>query len=236
MGEETVQRWSLLDRVAHWLLMVSVVILILTGLPLFHPEWFGFLGRLFTGTGRALLHRVSAVLLAAAATTHLCYRTRNPKTEVVITAKDIKDMVAITLHWFGLRKEYPEIGFHHPGEKFVYWGAAVFGTLASGVSGLLLWFPEILRGSHMWASLIHDIGFGVILILVAGHFMLAINHANWPVLRAMLFTGRVTRTWARHHHPAWVRDLESRRHLHPRGITAAKPLPAEQAAHPRLRE
>ncbi|NIN51902.1 MAG: hypothetical protein GTN80_06260 [Nitrososphaeria archaeon] len=207
MSEEKIERWKIADRVAHALLMLGVLLAILTGLILFDSDLFQFLGLLFVGSTRSLIHRVAAIILGASAIIHLSSRALNRKTEVLPTRKDIRDFFTIGLHWFGLTKEYPEIGFHHPGEKFLYWGAAFTGLLLTGISGILLWFPTIAPDLYGLALCVHDIGFGVICIAIAGHLMLSINPMNRPVLKAMFTNGLVSKTWAAKHHPAWWKEL-----------------------------
>lgn len=51
--------------------------------------------------------------------------------------------------------------------------------------------------------LIHDIGFIVTVVPLAGHFMLAINPVNWETLTAILTNGMAPERWARRHHPGW---------------------------------
>lgn len=54
--------------------------------------------------------------------------------------------------------------------------------------------------------IIHDIGFLLIITIIAGHIMLAINPTNWETLKAMLTNGKVSITWVKKHHPGWKID------------------------------
>jgi len=85
-------------------------------------------------------------------------------------------------HWLGIEKEYPEIGFHHPMEKFLLISFAI-GIILLGISGIPLafYFNELSKEIIANLLLIHDIGFILVIVPLAGHFMLAINSVNWPV-------------------------------------------------------
>ena len=204
--EMMIRRWGAIDRLTHWLLMIGVTIEIVSGLPLFSANWFGFL--VFLWHNRLLgypLHIFAAVALMGAVGIHIGYRLiKRERSEMWLTQKDLKDLTIIGKHWFGITKEYPELGFHHPGEKFVYWFAAVLGLLSSGLSGLLMWLGPA-SGLFSLALLVHDMGFVLMTALIAGHFLFSITPGNADVLRAMLVTGNCRLSWAQKHHPLWAR-------------------------------
>jgi formate dehydrogenase subunit gamma len=201
-------KWSGIDRLTHWLLFIGVTTAIITGLPIFEESLFGFLLPLrqvplpppFT------IHFIGALLMIAAVLIHVVYRAASGRSsEIWFGSKDIKDFGLITRHWFGLTKNYPRLGPHHPGQKAIYWLVAVVGLLLTGGSGLIMKFrPDFAETWITTAILVHDIGFILMLTLLVGHFILAITRTNWPVLKAMFVTGKVSVSWARHHHPEWV--------------------------------
>ena len=202
---QMIEKWSTVERVNHWLLLIGITTAIITGLPLYDVAAFGFLSAL-----RQLrlpfgitIHLIGATLILVAAIIHVVYRatTRRP-TEIMFGLKDIKDLTTIGLHWFGLSKEYPKLGLHHPGQKMIYWGAAVAGVALAGASGFLLWVPEVAPSLHTFAILAHDVAFVLILTLIAGHFILAITHP--PCLTAMLVNGKMPVSFMQHHHPEWA--------------------------------
>jgi len=43
MREEKVLRWALAERIEHHLVMILIPTFIITGLPLFKEEWFGWM-------------------------------------------------------------------------------------------------------------------------------------------------------------------------------------------------
>lgn len=202
-----IQKWGAVDRLTHWLLIIGITTAIVTGLPLFDVATFGFLLPLWQIRlpFNLTVNLVAAILIMAAALIHVTYRAASRRsTEIMFGSNDFKDFSTITKHWFGLTKDYPRLGFHHPGQKAVYWLAPVLGIIVGGASGLILWFPEIAETWFTAAILLHDIAFVLIVVLIAGHFVLAVTPTNWPVLKAMLVTGKVPVSWAKRHHPGWT--------------------------------
>ncbi len=208
---------------------------LLTGIPLFEASIFGELNRIydslppliatndpaliliFTSSFGRQLHRIASLLLLSAIVIHVANRTvRRRPTEIPLTPKDQRDLIGAVMHWMGRRKSYPEMGFHHPAEKMVYWGAGVAGLLMNGVAGLILWFPWLVPPIfHSYALLVKDAGFLLMSVLLVGHVAFALNPTNWPVLKAMLVKGNVAGHWARSHHLGWYRRIRAERETSP---------------------
>ena len=210
MKHKMIERWGIVDRVNHWLLLVGVLLGVTTGLPLYIPEIFGFINRLLppialvnSTTGP---HLGGAVLLIAAAILHSVHACVKRQTAMLPTRKDVSDFVAIAKHWFNPSKKYPLLGFHHPGEKAVYWGGAVMGLVLLGISGMVLWFSDTFPGYQTGALVLHDLGFGMVSVLVLGHFLLGMTRKNWPSLKAVFITGNVPLSWAKPRHPLWIAE------------------------------
>lgn len=207
MSRGYVLRWSILARITHWLLFVGVTLAILTGLPVLNGETFRFMYTLTGGeVGRKIIHHylVSVLLVIALPLTIARGIEAFKRGEESWWPgwADIRSMIKVSLRWFGLTKEYPVIGFHHPMEKLLLLSVHI-GLLLLGISGLPMVFLNIGYEYRALLLLIHEIGFLLVLIPIVGHFMLAINPVNWPVLKAMFTNGQVPQRWAEKHHPGW---------------------------------
>jgi formate dehydrogenase subunit gamma len=209
-----IQKWGAVNRLSHWLLTIGVTVTIITGLPLFAPSIFGFLAPLRQvvlplGFLDLTIHFVAALLIMVAALIHVLHRLVSSKsTSVWFGWKDLREFGTIAKHWFGATKNYPRLGYHHPGQKAVYWLAAIIGIILTGVSGLILKFPGVIM-AESWttvALLIHDVGFVLMSVIIVGHFILSVSRRNWPVLKAMMISGKVSVSWAKKHHPVWAEE------------------------------
>ncbi len=144
------QRFTLNERIQHLLLMISIFTLIATGMPVrFHNvptaelvvQWIG------GNPIRATLHRLGALLLISLAFYHLLYllftpRGREQFRALLPTRKDLSDLGQMLKYYLGIDRKKPPFGRFNYIEKFEYW-AVVWGVAIMGLTGLMLWRPEI---------------------------------------------------------------------------------------------
>jgi formate dehydrogenase subunit gamma len=107
--------------------------------------------------------------------------------------------------YFGDGGELPA-GKFNAGQK-IFFCLLVFCGLGQLITGLTMYFSPGLSGS--WSQAIftlHDTLGILLILLVLGHIYLAV-FVNPGALRAV-FEGKVSRAWARHHHPQWLEKIE----------------------------
>jgi cytochrome b subunit of formate dehydrogenase len=144
---EYYERFSLNIRIQHIVLMISVLILIFSGLPIkFHDSaWAQFLfTQVTTIETTRLLHRIGATIMIVVAVYHLLYIlfTRDGREnfqEVMPRFKDAKAVIQMIKYFLGKSKEKPKFGKYTYIDKFDYW-AVYWGMVIMVLSGLLLWF------------------------------------------------------------------------------------------------
>ncbi|PLX02355.1 MAG: hypothetical protein C0595_11120 [Marinilabiliales bacterium] len=150
------RRFNKRQRVTHIMVILSFLLLALTGMTLkfAHMEWAAWIANLLGGVKSAgAIHRFAAIITFAYFTFHLLtlFQLRAKegvsakefifgKNSLMFNKQDIKDLSA-SLKWFFGKGPRPEYGRWTYWEKFdymaVFWGVAVIG-----LSGLILWFPE----------------------------------------------------------------------------------------------
>ncbi len=206
---DRVLRWSLLARFTHYLLLIGVVIGVLTGLPVLDGKLFYPLYIITGGEfGREFLHHYATLIILLIAVPFVILRgveslTREGEESWWPGWEDIRKAFVIIGDWFGVTKKYPKIGFHHPMEKLLLISVHL-GLILLGLSGIPIVLFDVGYEFRALLMFIHDIGFILVIIPIAGHFMLAINPVNWPTLKAMFINGYVPRSWALKHHSAWI--------------------------------
>ena len=203
-----IERWDKADRIAHLALVVSFIIGFITGLPVYDSELFGWLLPLTINTEiRAFLHHwVLIPLLAIAMVIPLVKFIKRGKTEILLTKKDIKDLITLIKRSIGLKVPEPELGFHHPGEKIVFF-AAMISVLTFSITGIIMLFNIGGQTLFLWANIFHSLAAALMLIIITGHFLMAISPSNWSVLKAMFLDGRVSEEWAKKHSKGWLKEL-----------------------------
>ncbi len=142
-----VQRLDLFVRVQRGFMAVSVIFLILTGIPVkFHDA--GWAKDLMDGVGglevTSLVHRVAATLLMVVSAAHLFYIAatgpgRRNFRHMPPRPSDVGDLVRNLAYFHGLRRERPQFDRFSYLEKFDYW-AVYWGIVVMVGSGLVLWF------------------------------------------------------------------------------------------------
>lgn len=150
------QRFTKLDRLLHFLMIISFLSLSLTGMILkfSYTGWAVFLSRLFGGFESAgIIHRVAAVLMIGVFITHIVdlFRLKREKygtwkamltspNTMLPTKKDLIDFKD-SIKWFLGLGERPKYGRWTYWEKFDYF-AVFWGIFVIGSTGFVLWFPE----------------------------------------------------------------------------------------------
>ena len=99
-----------------------------------------------------------------------------------------------------------EVGKYNPGQKVFFW-AVTLGAVGFLVSGVVMWFPlQFPRIVREIAILLHDITFIFFFVGIVAHIYLG-TAAEPGTFRSMV-RGTVTRSWARLHHPGWLKDVD----------------------------
>lgn len=164
-GKKYFFRFTLDQRIQHIILASTVIILVLTGMPLkFHDAfWAPYLYALFGGISAApIIHKTAGAILVTLFTYHIIYLTYNIYKGQVIPlkqkeglsvgkvlkllanqpfipnlkdAKDIRDIIKYLLYLSDKRPYGTEFTWK---EKFDYW-APFWGMVIIGLSGLIMW-------------------------------------------------------------------------------------------------
>jgi len=219
------KRFSATWRIAHITFALSLMVLTLTGMPLFYPDsaWAPSLMEALGGPQVAgTIHRVSAVIFAGVFLWHLFYvggrlwRERKTfrifgPTSMIPGPQDLFDIIAMFKWFFGLAPR-PVFDRWTYWEKFDYW-APFWGVTIIGVSGLVMWLPS-LTGSILpgWifnvAAIFHgEEAFLAVVFLFTVHFFN--NHFRpdkFPV-EVVMFTGTMPLEHYIHEHPLEYKRL-----------------------------
>lgn len=193
-------RYNLFERVIHWVVGLTFVALLLSGLALAYPRLY-WLSALFGGgqTMRAA-HPWIGVVFTAGLVVMLVIWARGMLLDRTDRA------------WFRRIGRYArtghtglDIGRWNGGQKAYFWVSLVFGIVLL-LTGLPLWFPGVFdsSGLRQVCRLIHHVAF---LVMVGGFIIHVLLSAfQFPGTMAGMTSGRVTRAWAAWHHPRWFRE------------------------------
>ncbi len=237
-------RLSLFQRIQHWLLLASFLVLALTGLPMRFPEvtWLGFVYKALGGLHVArTIHRVAAVVMIADGILHAAYvlgllvkhkfnvREAWP---MIPNKKDASDWWDTTRYYFGFAKTLPRYDRFNFREKFDYL-AVFWGLPVMMFSGLVLWFP-VYFGNRLpdlalgIASIAHsDEAILAISAIVVWHFYnVHYNPDKFP-MSWVWWHGKISEEEIKHEHPLEYERLTMSQ------TPRTQPSTAERPTHPR---
>lgn len=206
---EMVERMDRGQRVQHFVLMASFIVLAVTGFALKFPTtWYAHL--MGSEEIRRWIHRIAGLVLIADGVYHVYY--------VVFTVKGRKLLRDLWPRWQDARDLLTNAGhlafgrpkarfgrFGYP-EKFEYW-AVVWGSVVMGVTGLAIWFKlDVTRWFPRWlvevAITIHyyEAILACLAILVWHFYHVMFDPDVYPMNSAWL-DGKVPKKWHDEEHP-----------------------------------
>ncbi|MGD0197188.1 MAG: cytochrome b/b6 domain-containing protein [Solirubrobacteraceae bacterium] len=215
-----VKRFTLTERLLHWVHASAFFVLLGSGLVMYIPALSTIVGR------RPLIKDVHfytgiSWLLALAAIALLGNRRA-----VIHAIREVDLFDRDDLRFLAGQTHRPQ-GRFNAGQKVNAIITAAFAVLFF-VSGLLLWLGERNTDIRLAGTLyLHDALMYISVVIVTGHLYLAlINRSTRPSLRGMIL-GSVREDWARVHHVKW---LEAANEVVPRVV---EPSAGAQAPAPR---
>lgn len=197
-----VSRYTTAARINHWITAVSLILLAISGLALFHPSLFFFTGLFGGGQWTRIVHPWIGVVLAVSFLGLFIrfFALNFWKREDTVWMKNLGAVIN------NKEEGLPELGKYNAGQKLVFWGQSILIFVLLG-SGFVLWDTYFADATSIdqkrLAAVAHALcAIGAILIWIV-HVYAAI----WVkgTLRAMT-RGSVSGGWAWKHHRKWFRQ------------------------------
>ena len=146
--QETYQRFSISQRLQHWVMTLSFTLLAVTGLPQRYAlagwaEWMiATMGGIETVR---IVHRVSAVVFILVTVFHfvsLAYAVivKRSRMTILPSLKDVTDLLDAVRYNLGLARQHPRFPHFSFIEKMEYW-ALIWGAVLMILTGFMLWNP-----------------------------------------------------------------------------------------------
>lgn len=216
----TVRRYSAGARLNHWVTALSLILLALSGMALFHPALFGLTALFGGGALTRTIHPwLGLILLVSFLGLFFRFWRQNLWQRVDnIWLMKLRKVLA------GHEEEIPEIGKYNAGQKMVFWLMSIL-IVTLFVSGIALWdqYHPFLKETVGIGFTIDQKRLAVLVHAIAavGAIVVWIVHvyaAIWVKGTVSAMTrGTVTGGWGWRHHRKWLRDeiAQSRGQQHP---------------------
>ena len=221
-----IKRFSLTQRLFHFLLMLSFLTQAATGFSRMFIEtpWGRFLASLFGGYQWSLaIHKWMGIFMLALFCLHLIYILR--KIEWRRFPRSLQDPESLLPRWSDVRQALQHLGWFlgkspHPRfdrwgywEKFDYW-AVFWGMVILGVTGLVMAYsltltrivPGWTLNVAFWIHRVEAI-LAIAHVFIIHFFIAHVRRHSFPMDVAM-FEGSVGLDAARREKPAWIERLE----------------------------
>jgi cytochrome b subunit of formate dehydrogenase len=210
---ETVVRFTGIQRAEHAAVMTLFTLLAITGLPqkFFDQAWAQTLMGLLGGVDAARwIHRLAGVLFTLVTVVHLArltYLVAAGRTSLALvpTRQDFRDAITTLRYYLGLSDQHAKFDRFDYKQKFEYWGLVLGASIVAG-TGFVLLYPTtvtlFLPGQLVPAAQVAHSNEGLMAFLVVIVWHIYNAHLNPDVFPfdTTIFTGRISRERMRHEH------------------------------------
>ncbi len=200
----------------HVVLVLSFVVLVITGFALRYADAWWVRGLAFIGLHeetRAIIHRVAGVILILGSVWHVVWIALYKHGQRFIRdmaprPSDVTELVSNVGFHLGIARNPARFARFGYIEKAEYW-ALVWGTALMAVTGIVLWFPaEAVKWAPAWvvaaSQTVHFYeAWLATLAIVVWHFFFVIFHPDAYPVSFTFMNGRMSEEDAKHHHPRW---------------------------------
>jgi len=207
MTSNRILRYSLGERVMHWIAALAYMYVLATGLAFYSPHLYW----MATVLGGPATSRFWHPLVALLFTGTLLWMLMRWRADMQITAADRKWNASIDRYIRNQDEDLPPIGRFNIGQKYFFWAMLWAGILLL-LSGLVLWFPEMLPWSARmvrYASILLHVTAALVTI---GAFIIHV-YMGTAVVRGgftSIIRGEVSPAWARLHHRLWYERVSGK--------------------------
>jgi len=216
-------RMSAHERLQHAVLVVSFVLLVVTGFMLRYPEAWWVVGiRKLSDQAfalRGLTHRIAGVVMVLSGVWHIWYLAftapgRKLFKDLLPQWRDVTDPWAVLKYNLGLAATKPAFGRFCYIEKAEYWAMA-WGTILMALTGVILWFDNTSMGyitklGFDVARLVHfyEAILATLAIIVWHFYFVIFNPEVYPMNLAWL-TGRMSEKEMLEEHPLQLAEIKA---------------------------
>lgn len=219
--EEKIRRFATGRIVEHWVLILTFVVLVTTGLSQkFHylevSRWL--IIKLGGIDSVRLIHRYAGVAFAGLAAVHIATAfvgiwLLRWQPSMLVTKKDFRDAVHNIKYYIGLEDAPAACDRYDYKEKFAYW-LVLTGGIIMTLTGLTLWFPAtvvrylpgeaipVAKALHSNEALL------IFLLIVIWHKYDSLFSPDVFPLDTSIFTGYISRERMLRQHPLELARLE----------------------------
>ncbi|HEX8814307.1 MAG TPA: formate dehydrogenase subunit gamma [Terriglobales bacterium] len=197
-------RYTLSERVHHWVAAITYAYCLWTGLAFWSPYLFWM--AIVVGGGPSARFWHPWLGLAFAASTGWLYLIW--RRDMSITPEDIAWKDKVEYYIRNEDENLPPIWRFNWGQKLYFW-LIVYGAIALVISGVGLWFVESIPWSWRWLRYLSVAIHVTAALFTIGGFIIHVYMGTAMVRGGFtsIIRGEVSPAWARMHHRLWYNQV-----------------------------
>ncbi len=202
-GDQIV-RYTLAERIHHWLGGVSYVLCLITGLAFWTPYLYWMAYLVGGGPTARFLHPLAGLVFTAS----MIWMYQMWHGDMRTTEADRE--------WWRKKKYYienqdekvPPIGRFNYGQKLFFW-VMLYSAILLLLSGLVLWFPDYVHWNLRWLRYLAVTVHVATALVTIGGFIIHVYMGTAMVRGSFtsIVQGKVSTAWARAHHRLWYEKI-----------------------------
>lgn len=199
--DSRLERFTVPERVTHWLVAICYVYAGLSGLALWSRAMWWLAPVMGGGENLRAWHPIAGVIFALL----LAMQFRRWAAQMKLDADDRKWLAMSGRYAMHDEHGVPESGRFNAGQKMLFWLQST-SAIVLFATGAVLWFPELMpRGPRLISILVHPVA----AVASMGGIIVHIYMTTVVVQGALhaMTRGYVTEGWAKSHHAKWFRQV-----------------------------
>ncbi|PYT69206.1 MAG: formate dehydrogenase subunit gamma [Acidobacteria bacterium] len=199
-----VLRYTLRERLVHWIAGVSYVYLLGTGLAFWSPWLFWLAAALGGAQVSRTLHSWAGLIFVGA----VWYMYVMWAPQMKHTDDDRRWWKALKYYSTNQDEKMPPAGRYNAGQKFLFWGF-FWCSLLLLLSGVFLWAPQYFAWHSLLAMRIAVLVHASAALFTIGLFMIHLYMGIFAERGAFgsVIRGDVSIAFAKRYHPTWYKEI-----------------------------
>jgi formate dehydrogenase subunit gamma len=205
---ERILRYSLAERVNHWIAGLSYIYCLITGLAFWSPYMFWLADLVGGGPTARFWHPWFGLVFTAS----VLWMFKIWRNDMRINAADLRWKEAVGHYIRNEDEDLPPIWRFNYGQKVFFW-VMLWGAIALLLSGLVLWFPESIPWNMRWLRYLGVAVHVTAALVTIGAFIIHVYMGTAMVRGGFtsIIRGEVSGDWARMHHRLWYEQVTGKR-------------------------
>jgi formate dehydrogenase subunit gamma len=203
-GDGRILRYTLHERVHHWLAALTYIYCLITGLAFWSPYMFWLADLVGGGPTARFWHPWFGVGF----TISMLWMYKMWRGDMQTTAADLAWKKAIAHYIRNEDEDLPPIGRFNYGQKLFFW-LMLYGVILLVLSGFGLWFVESIPWSMRWVRYLAVTVHVASAMATIGAFIIHVYMGTAMVRGGFtsIIRGEVSTAWARTHHRLWYEQV-----------------------------